>query len=354
MVRKLISRGFTLVELLVVIAIIAILIGLLLPAVQRVREASMRTQCQNNLKQLALAVHNHVSAFGYLPTAGEWNFYNANRTLTSSGQPATGKDQSWGWTYQILPFIEQDALWRYVEPASKDPTTSTFQGDYYVAGHMPKTFMCPSRRPIIYHTDAFSWNGAPFQVTPTDYAGNGGTLPLGYGANDGTQLNGVFVGTQHTQNAPNGWLSLPTTEGGAQPITFISDGLSNTMLIGEKSVDQQTMFNGGDTAGTSWGPTWGDDEGYQNGLSWDNIRYGSLTDVSGTFPNNPVQDEPVPSWFWFPMAPNWPNWRWGSAHPAGFNAALCDGSVRVIQYNINVQTLFYLCNRMDEQPFTLD
>jgi prepilin-type N-terminal cleavage/methylation domain-containing protein len=347
MVRKVLSRGFTLVELLVVIAIIAILIGLLLPAVQKVRESAMRTQCQNNLKQMALAVHNHVTAYGYLPTAGEYNFYNFNRILVSGNTPATGKDQSWGWMYQLLPFIEQSALWAHYEPDT-NPSSSTFQGDYFVLGNMPKTYNCPFRRAILLSQDPFPWNGAPVQINCTDYCGNGGTLSLGYDIGDGTQLNGVFVGTMHTL-LPSGALGLPTVAGGAKPITFILDGLSNTMMIGEKAVNRATEFSATDN-------DWGDDEGYAEGLAWDNIRYGTLTDEVCGGPNTPVQDQVCPDFCGsgFPAAPWWPNWRFGSAHSVGFNAALCDGSVRIINYNINLQTLNYLCNRMDDQVINLD
>src|SRR5437879_8985071 len=96
--------GFTLIELLVIIAIIAVLIGLLLPAVQRVREAANRIHCANNLKQLGLAAHNHHDSLGFLPSGG-WGW-------CWTGVPdRVGHRQPGGWTYSLLPYVEQDNLW---------------------------------------------------------------------------------------------------------------------------------------------------------------------------------------------------------------------------------------------------
>ena len=100
--------GFTLIELLVVIAIIGVLIALLLPAVQKVREAANRIQCANNLKQMGLAIHNFHDTYGYFPNQG--NTWYTGISYNQDGSPPSPKNQQAGWGFQILPFIEQDNL----------------------------------------------------------------------------------------------------------------------------------------------------------------------------------------------------------------------------------------------------
>jgi prepilin-type N-terminal cleavage/methylation domain-containing protein len=124
--------GFTLIELLVVIAIIAVLIGLLLPAVQKVREAAARSSCQNNLKQIALGAHNYESTYGHLPVNTQE--YPPNTWTWDAQRNA----RSWSWLARTLPFLEQDNLYR-----QGNVPNATFNQALAVIATPVKTFFCP-------------------------------------------------------------------------------------------------------------------------------------------------------------------------------------------------------------------
>ena len=198
--------GFTLVELLVVITIIGILIALLLPAVQAAREAARRTQCSNNLKQIGLACLNHENAYGIFPDGGEQ--YWVGRTITG-GIPANPPKQNWGWPYQILPYLEQQAVWSLTDDADVIKTP--------IAG-----YFCPSRRrPMLINNRAMM-----------DYAGNGGTDTTG---NNGWGMlgNGKDGAIVRRPDGAAGGASPPPdkarADGGSCGSTTVGLGLPGTL-----------------------------------------------------------------------------------------------------------------------------
>src|SRR5262245_31285420 len=182
--------AFTLIELLVVIAIIAVLIGLLLPAVQKVREAASRLQCTNNLKQIALAIHSYNDANGGYPQGGG----------DPGGENPAVRVFYFSWTFHIYPYIEQDNLYKLAPTSTPMVDINTLPNGASILSTLDKsivkTFYCPSRRKLIlFHGDAVC-----------DYAGNSGS----------TGTDGVIV----ANNSPN-YPGVVTR--------MIIDGLSNTL-----------------------------------------------------------------------------------------------------------------------------
>lgn len=307
--------AFTLIELLVVIAIIAVLIGLLVPAVQKVREAANRMTCSNNLKQIGLAVMQHHDTISILPDGGEryWTVRTWN-----NGTPALAGKQSWGVFYQILPYIEQENLHKS-------------SNDSDVLKSIVKTFLCPSR------TNPRSALGLTDQLPRTmgDYAGNGGTDVTGlvWGML-GNGKDGVIVRRPDNTNQRSSSIKMVS----------IVDGTSNTLLIGEHSFNRAAI--------SPYLPD--DDAGWIEGWDWDTIRWGRYQPIPDYSDNSAsriatcisqnTQDQTVINRIG----------AFGSSHPSGFNGVLADGSVRNIAYTVKLAAFQALCTRNGGEIVSLD
>jgi prepilin-type N-terminal cleavage/methylation domain-containing protein/prepilin-type processing-associated H-X9-DG protein len=340
-------RGFTLIELLVVIAIIAILIGLLLPAVQKIREAANRMKCTNNLKQLALAAHNYHDVNGAFPVGLE---LRAGATTTRTTL-----------FIELLRYIEQDNLyqqWDFNNPANNVNTNVALSR----AATLIPTYICPSDSGLAPNPFNLAATGATFSpaqgasgnpyagwYSGTSYAGNYGTgsyytsfsqFPI--------KPNGIFfmTGPGNEMKPTNQGGSLHTLSDNHQNVSrvgmaAVTDGLTNTLMLGEKDhLDKDFDAWTGQNSGLKM---------HQVSVwAWGGGRKGTaMLFCSSAVPINTTIRKLQPA---SPTTPNVSNQdrrynAWGSRHPGGANFALGDGSVRFIRDSITLQTLAALSTR---------
>jgi prepilin-type N-terminal cleavage/methylation domain-containing protein/prepilin-type processing-associated H-X9-DG protein len=299
-------QAFTLIELLVVIAIIAVLIGLLLPAVQKVREAANRMKCGNNLKQVALALHNYHGSFGQFPP-GQYN---------SIGQDAPPPKYYYNrgcFLHKLLPYVEQQALYTQL-----DSWVNSQTGIYYICDQAPNrkaiipSYYCPSdptSPKITTVLTYFSQQG--FHVNYVGCAGSTFFNPAG--DPNGKSLNGMFY---------------PFS---AIRFTDVSDGTSNTFLLGEIIVVPDTSEH--DLRGR-YNNTWQGNILFST-LYPPNTPVGDRSNYCDSFPRAPCQELSATNVVQSAR----------SYHPGGVNSAFADGSVRFISDNVAAATYLALGTR---------
>ena len=365
--RTFAKRGFTLVELLVVIAIIGILVALLLPAIQAAREAARRTQCKNQLKQIGLAIHNHVDSRKVFPTGGAVIYPKiedyvvgsvVNNVLT--GKPLGPDKQGLGWAYQILPYMEEGALQgivtqdqlqaatiplyvcpsrRSVSLAQSDANAEhklVFFIDY--ASAQPCTVECPSGTPGCPSPAPRYDPRNSVPITKTSEPGYltnweaiwGGKNQNGKQQGNNQVYDGVIVRSPWCRNcpavAPDSTPGNPVgrfLKGAPRPTTIakITDGTSHTFMLGEKYV-RSDMYEGGG---------YSDDHGWSEGWDPDAIRstcFQPYQDSDGFQFDGSGNDDP--------FGHDADIVYFGSAHPGGFNAIYADGSIQTLNYDIDV------------------
>jgi prepilin-type N-terminal cleavage/methylation domain-containing protein/prepilin-type processing-associated H-X9-DG protein len=286
-------KGFTLIELLVVIAIIAVLIGLLLPAVQKVREAAMRSQCQNNLKQVALALQNYHGAYGMFPV-GQWNRFYTN-------------DMPWCrgcWVHFVLPYMEQDNLFKLFQASSSANGWALLSTK---KDTLVKNLVCPSdpNSPKTQTRDGNTTTAGVWEVQGlhTNYVVCAGSTPY---TSNGLNMNGMFYVQSTTR------------------IEQVKDGTSNTLMLSEICVSPDKTAN--DLRGR-YSNSW---EG-NNWFTTYNPPNTSVPDCQSyqgqSIPTAPITNSGAGSGSLAVYA--------RSYHNGLVNAALADGSVRSITNSVD-------------------
>jgi prepilin-type N-terminal cleavage/methylation domain-containing protein/prepilin-type processing-associated H-X9-DG protein len=325
------TSAFTLVELLVVITIIGVMVGLLLPAVQMIRESARRVTCKSNLGQLGVAAKSHVSAQGFFPSSG-WGYkYTGNPNagfrpvvLDPTSGSLTSTSQSGGWIYNLLPYLGMSNIHDQGLNTSGSMLTS---GVATMRSTSVPILICASRRVAVGYPGAVTVSvaGATVPATPlyakTDYAANAGsyigsdtstTTPSSSSTAMDTNYNGVSYRKSQVRDAD--------IEGMSYTI-FAAEKYMNSIhyTSGDGASDNNCAFDGFGTQTNRWVPL----------ASASTAQFQQQT--------QPMQDNLAAA-----FGSDDPSYRFGSNHASGCNAAFCDGSVRLLQFSIDPRVLTYL------------
>jgi len=321
--------GFTLIELLVVIAIIAILIALLVPAVQKVRESAARVQCTNNLKQIALATQNYFGANKFFPPSRDMLAYPGElgeMTTPNADEPDSDEGMGFNWAVYLLPYLDQQPLYDLWD-ATKNPnggvagTTTGYGFSYRDQSQIARqgivaAYFCPTRR-----TPTTSPIYAVDEGLPPDQGGALGDYAACIGTTGDDTYNNLF-----TPDLPNGMFQMGTHGFGVR-LGQVVDGLSNTILVGEKHV-QMGQF----------GKRMNDCSIYNSdyyGTSSSNY-FGYSCSVRSAGKSYPLA-----------TSVNQTDWLFGSYHLGITQFAYADGSVHPIRNTIDPLILDHLANIAD-------
>jgi prepilin-type N-terminal cleavage/methylation domain-containing protein/prepilin-type processing-associated H-X9-DG protein len=341
------SRGFTLIELLVVIAIIATLIGLLLPAVQKVREAASRLRCQNNLKQMGLAVLNYESTYSKLPTGGEGSNTAVTMTvfandLVNGAAPPPGTLYHSLFTY-LLPFLEQNTIYQLIDPNQYyNAPSAAFPGHAGAFQHVIPTFICPSYP--FESQDSLGYGYVDYGPTIyTDivvFPGQGGsTMPVGERDKAHARQRGALD-------------NIPIT------ISAITDGTSNTVMIAEDAARREGYVNSYLDPATALGISVDEGSALPTRRQWRWAEQDSGFGVNGdpllntTTPsykvinnNNTSPGTDGPNSCWRLVGSCGPNDEIFSFHPGGANIVFMDGHVQFVKETISPVAMAQLVSR---------